>query len=151
MLSPPSVFEYLQGRSHSTFGFADDLILLAAACEDGSVHVYDADTCVSLYDIAAEDEAGTWQGGRHWSAASVQMTVAFGQRGNLLAVACGGSHISLYRGLTGAHVLRLTTGHSAPVSAMAWHADSAVLAAGYTDGNVKLWSIPEALMTNDTD
>ncbi len=142
---------FLQGKIQLTLGHADDLILLAAACEDGSVRVYDADSCVSLYDIAAEDEAGTWAGSRHWSAASVQMTVAFSQRGALLAVACGGPHVCLYRGLTGAHVLRLATAHNAPVSAMAWHADSALLAAGYTDGSVKLWSIPGELLTSDVE
>jgi len=115
------------------------------------VQVYDADSCVSLYDIVAEEEAETWAGGARWCAAGVQMTVAFSHRGTLLAVACEDSHISLYRGLTGAHVLRLAIAHSAPVSAMAWHTDSAVLAAGYTDGNIRLWSIPEALMTNDAD
>ena len=106
------------------------------------MRVYDADSCVSLYEIAAEDEPNPWAGGRHWAAASMQMMVAFCRRGTLLAVAGGGSHICLYSGLTGAHVLRLTTAHSAQVSAMAWHADGTILAAGYADGNVKLWSIP---------
>ena len=113
--------------------------------------VYDAESCVSLYDVVAEGEHDMPAGASNWMATSVTMKLAFASGGSLLAVAFGGPQICLYVGLTGAFVLRLLTEHTAPVSAMAWHMNGTILAAGYNDGSVRSWSIPEALTTIDTE
>ena len=138
-------------KNSAPYGRADGLVLLAAACEDGSVRVYDAESCISLYDVVAEDAKDLQAVPGSWMATSTPMKVAFSCGGTLLAVASGGPHICLYSGLTGALVLKLLTAHSVSVSAMAWHADGITLAAGYTDGNARLWGIPERLLLPEAD
>ena len=87
---------------------ADGLVLLAAACEDGSVRVHDADSCASLYEIAEEDARDAWHAAGKWRTSSIPTKAAFCSGATLLAVAFGAPQISLYRGLTGEHVVRLT-------------------------------------------
>ena len=129
---------------------ADGLVLLAAACEDGSVRVHDADSCASLYDIVEEDAKDAWCRAGNWRTRSIPTKTAFCSGAMLLAVTCGGPHLSLYRGLTGEHVLRLV-GEQAPVSAMTWHCDDHTLAAGHDDGAVRLWSVPGRILTDEDD
>jgi WD40 repeat protein len=130
---------------------ADGLVLLAAACEDGSVRVHDADSCGSVYDVVEEDAKDAWQYAGNWRTRSIPTQTAFCRGAILLAVTCGGPQISLYRGLTGEHLMRLTAEQDAPVSALTWHGDAHTLAAGYDDGAVRLWSVPCILTTGEDD
>ena len=130
---------------------ADGLVLLAAACEDGSVRMHDAESCISLYDIVVEDAGDAWRAAGSWRNSSVPTKSAFCGGAALLAVVVGSPHISLYRGSTGEHLVRLTVEQAAPVSAMTWHDDGHTLAAGHADGDVRLWSVSSILLWDEDD
>ena len=120
-----------------------EALLMATACEDGTVCVHDVESGAGLYDHT-DDAAGVnfWAGSQR--AAPKRVTAQFASTGAYLAVAYGDHRVQLLDSETGEHVLTLVSGGEAQVTAMAWSTDASMLGTAYGDGTCRLWNVPEA-------
>ncbi|MBK8020574.1 MAG: WD40 repeat domain-containing protein [Chloroflexi bacterium] len=105
--------------------------IVAAACKDGSVH---------LFDFASRQEIG------HIAAhAGGADSLAFSPDGSILATGGRDNTVRLWdwRGNHGTPLATLT-GHSRPVLTVAFHPAGTLLVSGGGDNVIKLWSVADA-------
>jgi WD40 repeat protein len=122
--------------------FSPDGKLLAAGALQGGL---------SLWDVPTGKERAVLQNGRRGKpdAAQAVRAVAFSPDGRLLASAQG-SDIRLWNSASYAEVCHLT-GHSAPVSALAFSPTTKLLASGSVDKSVRLWDVDSRKETRRMD
>lgn len=119
---------------------------MVTACEDGVVRVHDVQSGASLYDLTDESAIDDpWGASSRSSPKSV--IAKFSKDAAHLAVTYGGGSVQLYEGETGEHVLTLRAEHAAPVYALTWNGDGALLGAAHSDGVCHLWEVSAAAVT----
>ena len=134
LLADPSLasIEFEGGSAHDV-DYSPDGSRLAAACGDGSVRIWDADTRELLHELEAH----------RYTATAVQ----FGPGGRRLATGSWDETLRLWDSHSGEQ-LRAFSGQEGNVTCLSFSPDGARLAAGSWDASVRVWDVESGALVH---